>query len=236
MENCIKATEREYEALWSRVVYQNEDFAYLEDDLIPDMYDHNFFRLVHPCSLKELRKHLNRPFLNIKAPFPLKAKKATPSHNGFYILRTFTPGWINPDCTITPYAKSDEEEAIAFNIRADGAFLGKDFPTRNAKRKALVYLDEESGLTCYCLKKGKKIIGELELFKAEGCAKIENFVIDNEYRKEHYGTTLLSHVIKEAQDCPIIYLVTSEYESVKELYTRYGFEKIGDEYGLFLVR
>ncbi|MFA7118238.1 MAG: GNAT family N-acetyltransferase [Sphaerochaetaceae bacterium] len=233
----ITSTERAYRLLWSGCD-RTEGNRYYQDASLPDMYDHNFTELPEgappDCIEKELALAKGRPFLKVEAPFPLSHPQGESEHLGYYVLQHEHIERPRPvDCTILPVTDTLASALSLFEIeyREDNK---DDFPQRRAKRETLQYTNPESGIKCFlCFHQGKAI-GKCELFLHEGSAKIEELVILDAFQRQGYGSFLLKFIINHArtQKVSCIYLVADEDDTPRQMYLRYGFEKIGEWYGL----
>ena len=76
-----------------------------------------------------------------------------------------------------------------------------------------------------------------EMLSTIGVAKIEDFDVLPKYQRKGYGSALLKEIICIAleQNARIIYLVTDEDDTAKEMYLKIGFEKVGEKTQLFFT-
>ena len=77
-----------------------------------------------------------------------------------------------------------------------------------------------------------KAIGFVSSFTYKDAAKIEDFVIMDEYQRKGYGSCLFSYVIEELKKKGIhdIYLVADLEDTPKVMYAKMGFTEVGRGY------
>lgn len=121
-----------------------------------------------------------------------------------------------------------------FDCTNDEESLGKDFCTRRSYRRGKVYVSDKEVNSYICYHNGN-IIGNCDLFIDNGVAKIEDFAVIPKYQRNGYGTTILKSLIDIAikENCHLIYIVTDEEDTAKEMYQKNGFNKIGGRIDLF---
>lgn len=150
--------------------------------------------------------------------------------NGFYVfdLKKITALTGVDGCIVQKVTALETlEEVLKIDIDVDGPTADPEFCTRRLYGKSRVYLSE-GGVDAYiCTHKGE-IIGRCDLFIHEGVAKIEDFSIYEKHHRKGYGKTLLKHLIQIAieKGCEMIYLVTDESDSAKEMYVKTGFDRL----------
>ena len=159
------------------------------------------------------------------------------SKNGYYSfdISQFTKLKTLPGCEVKKTINKEMLEDVLFcDLKHDEENLGKDFCTRRCHRRGEIYISE-SGVDSYVCYHNGEIIGNCDLFMANGTAKIEDFAVIPEYQRKGYGTTILKELIEIAikNNCHTIYLVTDEEDTPKEMYLKIGFEKIGERTDLF---
>ena len=81
----------------------------------------------------------------------------------------------------------------------------------------------------------EKPVGFIEAFVYKNTAKLENFVIKEEYQRKGYGSCLISYVLEELKNKGIndIYLTADLEDTPKLMYERMGFIEVGRS---FVVR
>lgn len=227
--------------------FEDQNILRFRDSLIQDMYDHNFtyvknwfgdremFELVkHEISL---RRDEHQTFFKMVFGFPAPASLASlftdpPSVSRLGVYALSKDSYLdlkgNECCSISridnPKAAEDK---MNYDLSLDKDRLGEDFCRRRAAVREKVYL-KDSGVDAYICYHDGVAVGSCELYLHDGAAKIEDFtVLPQEWRKG-YGTSILQHLIclarrKKAQ---VIYLVTDEEDTVKDMYRKFGFEKV----------
>nr|WP_269320288.1 GNAT family N-acetyltransferase [Oceanivirga salmonicida] len=73
-------------------------------------------------------------------------------------------------------------------------------------------------------------MGICDLFMHNKIAKIENFLVIPKYQRKGYGTYILKNIIDIALEngTELIYLITNENDTAKEMYEKLYFDKVGE--------
>ena len=121
------------------------------------------------------------------------------------------------------------ENILAFELQLDEERFRTVFFTRKCNRRIEEYISDKNINSYICYQNGQ-IIGSCELFINNGVAKIENFIVLPAFQRKGYGTTILKALIDIAisEVSKIIYLVTDEEDTAKEMYKKLGFSKTGE--------
>ena len=235
-------------------VKEEEDKVWYTDDLLLDMYDHNFTSLkkeVSDVQLKEwvkfetqqcLENHKNFYKLSVKS---LPKEVITSSNGkvgeseiiGIYLCNLEkVKEWKEvKECQVKQITTTDQvEELMELDLIHDRETSGEDFCKRRARRRGQVYL---SSAPCdsYILYYQGKPVGNCDLFRNGEVAKIEDFAVIPEYQRRGIGTTLLKNMVYKAQrqGAKVIYLNADEEDTPKEMYVKLGFKKLGEVYDIF---
>ena len=128
-------------------------------------------------------------------------------------------------------------DLIACDLAHDEQTLGYDFCVRRATRRKNVYLSND-GVDCYIAYYKGHPIGKCDLFIHDEIAKIEDFGVNPCYQHQGFGTAILKSMIETAiqQNCQLIYLVTDEEDTAKDMYQKLGFHKIAQRTDYFFKR
>ena len=125
--------------------------------------------------------------------------------------------------------KKTLDHLLYCDIDNQGESFGIDFCTKRCCRKAEEYLSDHSKINAYLCYKNEEIVGRCDLLISDNVAKIENFSVLKKYQKKGYGRAILKELIELAinKNCDLIYLVADEEDTVKEMYLKLGFAKVG---------
>ena len=230
-------------------VYEDDNILRFRDDVIKDMYHHNYTYFKSPYkelkmrSLMEeelaIRRSEQSNYCDIKVNAKLNPAilgyikyPSEVTTFGFYTFNSNRFDAITEvdGIMVKQVTSIDNVEDILYcDLKADEAKLGKDFCIRRCYRRGQVYI-LETGVNAFVAYKDGAIIGCCDLFIHEGVAKIEDFSVIETYQRKGYGTTLLQAIIGKALEanCHTIYLVTDEEETARDMYLKLGFEKIGE--------
>jgi len=242
----IKNCEKKYVEYFSKTDEQ-EDFIRFRDESLPDMYHHNYtwiknakddLALIQLIESEiEYSKNENKDFCLIKCHIPISELVITSlspncevSRIGHYLFDEREFSNINPvkDCHVLKVDNQKMVDDILFlDLESDEEVLGKDFCTRRVYRRKDVYLSNE-GVGSYICYDNNEIIGRCDMLIYEDTAKIEDFYVSPQKQRKGYGTAILKKLIEIAKNknVSIIYLVTDEDDTAKEMYTKIGFSKI----------
>ena len=244
IQNC----EIEYTKCFSKAV-EKQDFIRFIDDLLKDMYYHNFTLIKNSNSDDELfrriedeillRKTEGENFCNIVSFVSLSdylrqkfENKPEISVNGFYLFDTDKLSQLRGknDCTISKVSNEKMiDDVLRLDLEHDGDSLGVDFCTRRVYRRKDVYLSAE-GVNSYVCYADNKAVGSCDLFINKKVGKIDDFSVSPTKQRQGYGTAILKFIIETAlsSGASNIYLVTDEDDTAKEMYQKNGFCKIGE--------
>lgn len=253
MNQRILNCELEYYKCFSETVEYARVIRF-SDKKLKDMYYHNFTYIndVPPFEkLNELvdeeslyNRNIGRGFCNILLNSEYENMKSfhvenSPeiSINGYYTFDSSKLDLIvvNSDVTVEKVCdKAMLEEVLYCYLQADENRLGRDFCQRRCYRRGEVYIAEGGVDTYICYLNGKPV-GNCDLFIHDKVAKIEDFEVIPQYRRRGFGTAILKHLIKVSLDksCDIVFLVTDEEDTAKEMYQKLYFSKVGERTDLF---
>lgn len=224
-----------------------------KDDLLKDMYAHNFTYIHQEADDDTLKAIINEEillrlligekfcnvFMNFVASDSLiNSFKYKPyvSHNGFYLLDV-EQLWKFKEVEGCVVKKVINQAMIDDVLTCDLQYEaedGRDFCIRRCHRRSKVYLSDD-GVDCYVCYYNDEVIGRCDLFIHDGIAKIEDFSVLQPFQRKGYGTTMLKNLITIAlnKKAHTIYLVADEEGTAKEMYEKLGFSKIGENSELF---
>ena len=246
----ILACETGYYKCFSEAV-ERENYIRFRDDLLPDMYSHNYTLIKGVGSDDELRGIIEGEiyhrkgmgYCNIASYVEVNsellqtfAHKPEVTVNGFYLLDV--PSSVlceKAGCGIFKVSNAAMlDDVLRMDTEHDGEDIGVDFCTRRVERRKDTYLSPE-GVDCYICYDNGEAVGKCDLFICEGVAKIEDFAVLPSKQRRGYGAAILKAIIETARECGVstIYLVTDEEDTVKEMYLKCGFRKIGEKTDLF---
>jgi spore maturation protein CgeE len=224
-----------------------QDILRFRDSLLPDMYDHNFtyvkncmndhktFELITQEISLRMAEH--QTFCKLLFGFPkelsLKPMFTNPpsvSRLGIYVLNktSYLDLKGNNRCNILRIDNPETlKDKMDYDLLLDGGRLGEDFCRRRSAANKRVYLKDGSVDGYICYHNGVPV-GTCDLYLHNGIAKIEDFTVLPQEQRKRYGTSILKHLIGQACDkkAQIIYLVTDENDTAKDMYRKFGFEKI----------
>ncbi|MBM7556547.1 GNAT family N-acetyltransferase [Halanaerobacter jeridensis] len=127
------------------------------------------------------------------------------------------------------------DDGIEVDIVANEPDMGKDFANRRISRKAEVYKKSDIDLNLYVCYYDNSPIGNCEFMLNDEIAKIEDFDILKKYQRMGFGTSVIKHLLNEAnkREIDIVYLITDSEDTAKEMYKKCGFKKAVEKTELF---
>ncbi len=234
--------------------WENAEVIRFTDELIPDMYAHNFTYVKKELSEKRLREVINEEislrspeFCNIYLNKILSddflnslGHKPEISIEGFYAFDITNLNKIKtvPGCLVKKAISLEDLDDILYSdLQLDEDCLGRDFCERRCYRRGKVYLSSED-VNSYICYHNNEVIGSCDLFIDNYYAKIEDFSVIPKHQRKGYGSTILKKLIEISlsEDCHTIYLVTDEADTAREMYLKTGFKKIGERMTLFFKK
>ena len=231
---------------------EQPDFIRFQDNLMPDMYYHNYTwvkSINNDNALLKLieseitySKSAGKNSCLIRCHIPISnsiltqlarlTHKPKVSVSGYYVFDVSNLPNLNKvkDCSVVK-VENDEmvEDILMLDLQHDEEELGRDFCTRRVYRRKDIYLSDE-GVDSYICYYNNEAVGNCDLFIHNGAAKIEDFAVSPQSQRKGYGTTILKSLIETAlkRNADIVYLETDEGDTAKEMYRKCGLFKIND--------
>lgn len=221
------------------------------DDLIPDMYDHNYTVIHQPFAGARqaemigaemaLCRSEGKDYCQIRldgdaAPVVGGIAPEVSCYGLYHRACGHPLGTAkNTSCTILR-AESTEQVTDRCNVELAGYAdtHGADFCRRKNERNSDVYLAPGEVDTYICYQDGRPV-GKADLFIHNDIAMIEDFdVAPNEQRKG-YGTAILCALTEAAaaRGAKTALLVTDMDDTAKDMYEKLGFSHLPGRTGLF---
>jgi len=243
-----------YTKCFSKITAETQNLIRFKDIELTDMHDHNFTLIKNYQSEDELydiirnemalRRAENAQFFKLNSYVPINKsilQKFTMKPQldiiGFYEFNLLALKDLKSRDTlsvtqITNEKKSQARLKLDLEGIEDVAII--DFLIRKHKRREKVYFND-TNINAYIATDGDEIIGTCDLFLNQGIAKIEDFAVSESKQRQGYGATILKSIIEIAlgQGATMIYLITDENDTVKEMYLKNGFKKIDERIDLF---
>ncbi|WP_088102855.1 GNAT family N-acetyltransferase [Halalkalibacter urbisdiaboli] len=239
--------EVNYVSLFSDVI-ENEDTIKFVDSALPDMFTHNFTFYKSNQGLldfitKEIEKKETKEkgFYRVETSYPVSSKllESLPvkpqvcTYDIMYIeAKKFAELKGNTTCRIVRADNNKVlEDGIIVDITANQKEMGLDFAQRRINRKAEIYNNDNKALQLFVCYLDKVPIGNIEYMQLNQIVKLEDFDIIEEHQRKGFGTSVLRYLIENAynNNVEIVYLITNNADSAKEMYEKNGFTKIGEK-------
>ena len=231
------------------VADEHQDFIRFKDDLIPDMWYHNYTwiksaesdaALIQLIENEILHSRNNgKDFCLLRCHVPVNRSSMVQlscepeiSVAGYYVLDTSQLPRMTQtrDTTVIKVDKAEMlEDMLMLDLEHDEESLGKDFCTRRVYRRKDIYLSDE-GIDSYICYHNSNAVGNCNLFLHDGVAKIEDFAVSPNHQRKGFGTALLKALIEISlrKNATTIYLEADEDDTVKEMCQKCGFYKVNE--------
>jgi spore maturation protein CgeE len=143
----------------------------------------------------------------------------------------------NKECVVKEAKIAEEfEQGQKLDLEASiDLGMPPDFSYRKTMRKKEIYKDTDRKLFLYLCYYQNIAVGKCELFISEDYAKIEDFDVLTLHRGKGLGTAMLKKMISDALKSGInnIYLIAAKEDTPRQMYSKLGFNIIGEETELF---
>jgi len=221
-----------------------------KDDLIKDMYSHNFIMIDHRVSEAEIqqiiekeilyRRHQGKRFLRLMTSAPISERKVKNIHPNvdievydYFAIQAEDHHVLKAkDKAIVRIADNDsvKRDAVLVDVIANYKGMTLEFASRRIERKLQVYSDKRNELNIFVCYDDIEPVGNCELLIGDKIAKIEDFDIMEIHQKKGFGTYVLKSLLERCYEKGIeaVYLVTDHDDTAKEMYKKNGFKCIGN--------
>jgi spore maturation protein CgeE len=247
LEKMIE-TELEYLKCFSDFT-EDENGIRFSDESIPDMYSHNLTYLKQSISgdlysdffEREIweSKSKGKNFLNLqcddtiqKVDYWIEQQNCEVTVYAYFQLQMeHLDGLVaREDCSIKKLNNEQLDQALEFDLRVNGEGMGESFIKRRFERRSQVYLTNEWIDSYLCYFDGK-LVGHCDLYINNDVAKIEDLDVAPEMQYKGFGTTILKEMasIARTRGAQIIYLITDDDDTAKEMYKKCAMIKVGEK-------
>lgn len=242
--------EEYYEEFCERT--DDQGVSRYQDDLIHDMYSHNFTLIREPLAKDELasfiereierRKQGGKDFLMLKFPVAVDHTDIPERYRDgatdieYYRLPLVVVQRLpeREDLEIIRVSELLLDEAAELDeLCEEGESL--DFTQRRFQRRSQVYLSD-SGPDQYLALLDWEAVGSCDFYSNGTTCTLEDFTVDPEYRRQGIGTSLLKSLALRAyhQGCDLVFLTADTKETAREMYRKLGFEKMTESTELLI--
>lgn len=127
----------------------------------------------------------------------------------------------------------NDESFLTFLFNGHAEY-GIPYAKGNVIRQQEVLNNNKHCYHYYVIKKDDQVIGTLNAFFDGEVGKVDDFVIDEAYRKQGYGSQLMSFAIHDLKlrGIKYVYLVTDDEDTPKDMYQAWNFKLIGKMFEL----
>ncbi len=249
---------REIEDAYTELFCEKQSFHgrdIFSDSTIPGMYCHNFVLFQDVANQEDIRTYISnclqdmkstgKDFLkfvfhpNIQVPHELLewAEKL-----GFeiscikYMYMPVSLGIAPVEEDSCAVRRAETANEIDMGLECAAKYSPSSITVAKLKQKREAYLNK-SLLFYICYVNGSPV-GFCDWFEKEGIVKFEEFVILEEHQGKGYGTKMLQKLLADAamQGIQYAYVVTDAQGKEHNLYYKTGFDFIGEETELFIMK
>lgn len=218
------------------------------DDLIKDMYDHNFSSFDSEINediyqkIIELQKQRNEGHISVHLPVPslfLKAK-GYGEEVLLTMLQTDYDYFDIPSCEAISFSNIKDNplymnQIIEIERHYYGKGFGDEFIIRCLNNRYNKIKENNNGFNYFFALKGNEVIGYAYTYYFDDVVSLDGLLVKENYRHQYVASNLIKHIVS-FYNCPI-YLHADDSETAKEMYKKLGFVTIDTNYAyLSLVR
>ena len=249
---------REIEDAYTELFCEKQSFSgrdIFSDSTIPGMYCHNFVLFQDVANQEGIRAYISdclqemnsegKDFLkfvfhpNLKVPPELLEWAEKLGFEVSYIkyMSMLVPPDIVPveknGCVVRRAETADE---IDMGLECAAKYRPSSITAAKLKQKREAYLNK-SLLFYICYVNGSPV-GFCDWFEKEDIVKFEEFVILEEHKGKGYGTRILRKMLADAvaEGKKYAYVVTDAQGKEHNLYYKMGFDFVGEEMELFIIK
>ncbi|MCR4562131.1 MAG: GNAT family N-acetyltransferase [Bacilli bacterium] len=243
--NNIASSEESFASLFSAEIYRSDRLVRYHDELLKDMYDHNFsfanslndddFRII-----EEFKEKFNESFIKISSSesLPLLIEAGFERETLLTMAKEDYQNFIVPEIDFVRYVRVKErieaiEDLIRIEKRYYGPEYGEDFCERRWKRYLNKILEGQNGLDIWVVYKGEEAIAYCYSYYFQNTICLDALLVIEEYRNKYVASNLIKE-IASYYDCPI-FLHADDEETPKEMYKKLGFEIVAKIYDYLKV-
>ncbi|MBF0316309.1 MAG: GNAT family N-acetyltransferase [Oligoflexia bacterium] len=256
----LRETNDAYIRLFSRVNKQKNSIKFTDNEL-PEMYDHNFYRVLKIPAVQSdfegliyyfikeghtnLSKHLqlifspslslNKSYLNFLEKEKFSVSKMLYMSAPIDICE---PMKRNNEVNIyVARTKADLNKFLAFDIMINKYIMGEAFASARAERRAKTYEDESKPLDVYICSLNGMVIGSCDFFLHEEILKLEDFQVADSFQRRGFGTTIFKTLMEIARKkgAKAVFVNTEASDTSQEMYRKIGLCDVGFEYRALLL-
>lgn len=209
-----------------------EDYIEYSCQEVKGKYFYNYYSCENDDKVME-RLYKRSGFVQFDLPHPYTGKlkfsdleSEVELHSSIYGIKILR----NNSYKVKKIEEADRDMFIDF-LYQDAKEYGEEYATKNSNYHAKVSLDMKK-TDWYFIFDGNKPVGFLCSFIYKDAAKLEDFVILDEYQKKGYGSCLFSYALEDLKKKGIhdIYLTADLEDTPKVMYERMGFTEVGRRY------
>ena len=226
-----------YVSMFSKIT--EHAFGYETEDMSQrDKYYHNYLNITNETFTNEdILAYINKTkvhgFSVIRTEEDIEIdqamiKDATIDTNGIYGAPVEDLKFkVKVDATVSRVDPDKDEDFFDF-LYQDSKNYGESYAIGNTIRQKQVLEAAKNIYGYFMIKVDGKVIGTLNYCIHEQMAKLDDFVIADDYQKKGYWSKLMHDVIEYLKKTGInyVYLVTDLDDTAKELYQKIGFKYI----------
>lgn len=237
MKKEIQECEENFIRLFCKRFKFSKNLYKYYDDVVFDMYDHNYFCNNKETSLKEILKALkyqkenNKNYFKIISNYPLKKdiiKTIGLEENNVltmvYDNKTIIP--INNKVIIKAVSLKDLNK---IELKHYGKIYGDGFCKRRNK-EFINKSKENDNFKYYGAYINNKIVGVCHTFTYKNYTCLDSLLVDNLYRRKKVASTLISNAKNNSK---YLYLHADSDDYPKDIYLKLGFRTTGKNYEYF---
>jgi len=229
----IRKVEKEMLSMYSKEFKFSDNLVKYEDDNLRIKYDHNFFEYDESFTDKEFEDAVNyqrRRGDNFVKFFG--NKELINKHNmeeevliAMSLNNKDTSSWkINDELV---FKKPEINELIEHELKEYKDVYGEEFVINNAKRLSV----KQNYIGAYL---NNKLVGSVLPYINNECVLFDEMLVDKDYRNIRVCTSLIKYIVDNNKNKEIV-LHADLNDTVKDLYSKLGFEEIDRRFNYQLI-
>lgn len=235
----ILRNERAYLCLTSRATVLREGLVRYDDDLLRDMYDHNFFAAAGEVTEADYRQMLaykqarGDRHLKISCDAPSPYLSATDLEAGT-LLTMLKQDLSYPEKCALPLtfrhlkAQDIRQDLIAMEVKHYADSYGMGFTLRKCDRIYGMAAEQGNGLDFFAAYLGEEMAASCSVFLSDGVAGLDDLLTDADHRHRGIATALMAHVHRHC-GCPLFLHADAE-DTPKDMYSAMGYVTVKTDY------
>ena len=231
----INKCEDKFISLFSKKFKFSNNLIKYEDEIVNDMYDHNYFKHNKNTSIKEVidayhyQIEKGDEFLKLISQVKLNSKIVKTLGLEETIILTMLHNKKTINFKINEFVKIKDVTINDLNkieLKHYGKLYGETFILRRNK-EFIKTSRKHSNFRYIGAYINDKIVGACHFYTYKNYTCLDSLIVDNRYRHKYIASALIKYVLDNSEN---LYLHADNREEVKNMYKKLGFKKVAETY------